>query len=245
MNADDSDVIRAAHGAYLPARLEPRRTSRLHGIEYFGEDWFGHNADLTISSVLLRFNPRIGVAIVVAAAADNAFGVLAGLFGPALPEFTELRIPRPLRQSELEMLERRAYLGKVRPGRTSDRALPLAIGQAVVHHFAAMPHNPAIYGSRCGLRKTRSSSVSPRTVRNLPLSICAPVSFRDVRVHQEWQAAVAARVIARRDPADHPLMASAIDVRAARTAGKTPANSPMRQAVTIPEAMTGKLTLNA
>jgi hypothetical protein len=81
------------------------------GWKFYGAGWFGHNADLEEASALLRFNPEQGIAIVVEAAGNSAFSVLAGLMGTALPEFANLKAPRFLNSQECSALELDQYVG--------------------------------------------------------------------------------------------------------------------------------------
>jgi len=81
------------------------------GWKYYGDDWFGHNSNRTGSSALLRFNPRQRIAVVVEAADSSAFIVLAGLFGAALPEVSNLRPPRLLNPQESAGLHLDRYAG--------------------------------------------------------------------------------------------------------------------------------------
>ena len=103
--------------ASLQARLvplpgwSPAEQAAGIGWKYYGEGWFGHNANLTTSSALLRFNPRGGIAIVLSAGADAAFSALAGLFGAALPELINLKIPRFLNPAERGAVRLERYVG--------------------------------------------------------------------------------------------------------------------------------------
>jgi CubicO group peptidase (beta-lactamase class C family) len=81
------------------------------GWKYYGADWFGHNANPTGSSALLRFNPKQRIAVVVEAADSSAFIVLAALFGTALPEFSNLRPLRLLNPQESAGLHLDGYAG--------------------------------------------------------------------------------------------------------------------------------------
>ena len=81
------------------------------GWKHYGGRWFGHNSTTVGSSALLRFNPEQHIAIVIEASDDTAFVVLAGLFGTALPEFTNLRPPRLLPSKESGALQFDRYTG--------------------------------------------------------------------------------------------------------------------------------------
>jgi hypothetical protein len=94
----------------LPGWSPSERATCL-GWKHYGGSWFGHNSNAGGSSALLRFNVEEDVAVVVEAADDAAFIVLAGLFGRALPEFADLRPPRILSTSERAAVELERYTG--------------------------------------------------------------------------------------------------------------------------------------
>lgn len=82
-----------------------------YGWKDYGGGWFGHNANMSDCSALLRFNPREAIGIVLAASGDAAFFTLAGLVGTALPEFASLQPPRMLSAQECCVLPLEQYPG--------------------------------------------------------------------------------------------------------------------------------------
>lgn len=81
------------------------------GWKFYGAGWFGHNAIMTHSSAVLRFIPTQRLAVAIIAANDAAFGTLAGLFGPLVPEVANLRAPRFLGPGGGEALTIGAFTG--------------------------------------------------------------------------------------------------------------------------------------
>ena len=81
------------------------------GWKYYGDGWFGHNALLRDESTLARFNVDNRIGIVVTGDNRLATLVLARLFGRALPEFSQLKIPRPLPNWEPNESDLDAYTG--------------------------------------------------------------------------------------------------------------------------------------
>jgi Beta-lactamase len=93
-----------------------------HGIclgwKYYGDGWYGHNALLSTTSVVVRFHLEDQIGLVVTADNRSAAVTLARVFGRMLPEFRDLKLPRPLSGSELSRSEIEACLGTYANGDT-------------------------------------------------------------------------------------------------------------------------------
>jgi hypothetical protein len=86
------------------------------GWKYYGDGWFGHNALLIATSVVVRFHLQEQIGIVVTADNRSAAVTLARVFGRMLPEFRDFKLPRPLFGSELRHSELEAIVGNYANG---------------------------------------------------------------------------------------------------------------------------------
>jgi CubicO group peptidase (beta-lactamase class C family) len=119
----------------------PAEQAACIGWKYYGAGWYGHNANMTSCSALLRFNPREGTALAMAGAGDTTFLMLAGVFGTLLPELANLRIPRLLVSGAEELFESAPYVGRFSRARThievataSQRRLSFTFGTTDSEH---------------------------------------------------------------------------------------------------------------
>jgi CubicO group peptidase (beta-lactamase class C family) len=67
------------------------------GWKCYGEGWYGHNAQLPDSSLVVRFNPGARSGILVSAHGPGAGLVYARMFGQLMPEVRARDTPKPLR----------------------------------------------------------------------------------------------------------------------------------------------------
>jgi len=66
------------------------------GWKYYGAGWYGHQMGTDHASMSFRAHLKKRIAIVAAARAAIATGVLARIFGEVIPELFSLKLPRPL-----------------------------------------------------------------------------------------------------------------------------------------------------
>jgi CubicO group peptidase (beta-lactamase class C family) len=94
----------------LPGWNPLERGIRL-GWKYHGSGWFGHQSVWPRSSALVRVNPQRGIELALLSR-DHAASVIAGrIFGDALPELFELRMPPPLPRAAAPV-DTRLYVGR-------------------------------------------------------------------------------------------------------------------------------------
>ncbi len=93
----------------LPGWNPLERGIRL-GWKYHGGGWFGHQSVWPRSSALVRVNPRRGIELGVLSRDHAASVVAARVFGDALPELFELRMPPPLPRGAL--VDTQLYVGR-------------------------------------------------------------------------------------------------------------------------------------
>lgn len=67
------------------------------GWKSYGEGWYGHNAQLPNSSLVVRFNPRTRCGVLVSAQGPSAGIIYARMFGQLMPEVRVRNTPKPLR----------------------------------------------------------------------------------------------------------------------------------------------------
>lgn len=79
----------------LPGWNPIERGIRL-GWKWYGCGWFGHNSVWPRAALMVRIQPRRGIAIAVAARDHPAGAIAARLFGALLPEFAGARLPKLL-----------------------------------------------------------------------------------------------------------------------------------------------------
>ncbi len=91
------------------------------GWKFFGEGWYGHNMAVPGGSLLVRIHMKNRIALVVASKEVPASLITLRLFGRLLPEYTALRIPRPVPAAVTA--ERAAHI----VGTYENRALELRI----------------------------------------------------------------------------------------------------------------------
>lgn len=115
----------------------PNEQAVRRGWKCYGDGWFGHNANLSDRSALLRVNPLERLAIVISANDPNgAVFAASGVFGDLLPEFRNLRPPRLLKADEAAVLDVHAHVGRYVQARTTvevtqdeQGALHLVVGE--------------------------------------------------------------------------------------------------------------------
>ncbi len=81
------------------------------GWKYHGENWFGHGSIWPNASAMVRVQPRIGVAIVVASTSHPAPLAASRVFANLLPEYKRLSLPQPLTADAAERLDLQSYCG--------------------------------------------------------------------------------------------------------------------------------------
>jgi CubicO group peptidase (beta-lactamase class C family) len=124
----------------------PAEQAACLGWKYYGSGWYGHNANMTTTSALLRFNPRQRMAIAVAGSNDTAYLTLAGLLGTALPEFANLRIPRLLKSQPGESRTTDPYIGSYSHGPTRVEVMNGSQGCLSVSFQSRVPGSTLIQG---------------------------------------------------------------------------------------------------
>lgn len=117
----------------------PVERSICRGWKCYGEGWFGHNANLSDRSAILRLHPQEQLAIVVSANDTNgAVFAASGVFGDLLPEFRNLRPPRLLRTDEAAALPVRDHVGRYGQVRT---VVEVTLDDQGALHLGVAPRN--------------------------------------------------------------------------------------------------------
>lgn len=111
------------------------------GWKYYGEEWFGHTADLPNTVTSLRFNPRDRTAIVMSASREIAPFAFSCLFRDYLPEVTNPTFPRRLTPTECNSLQPDAYVGIYAQARTRVEITANNDGRLL---FAVTSEDPAL-----------------------------------------------------------------------------------------------------
>lgn len=99
--------IMRSHSHALPG-WNPFERSICLGWKCYESGWYGHNAILAGTSVIVRFSPSTGVALVVAGRSDHidaALTIFMHILGRSVPEFSRMKVPRRIpRQNDAEGL---------------------------------------------------------------------------------------------------------------------------------------------
>jgi CubicO group peptidase (beta-lactamase class C family) len=82
------------------------------GWKHLGEHWFGHNSLWPHASAIVRVQPQLGIAIVIASAYQAAPLIGGKLFGALLPEYKHVSFPKPLAADAVAALDRDLYCGR-------------------------------------------------------------------------------------------------------------------------------------
>jgi CubicO group peptidase (beta-lactamase class C family) len=80
------------------------------GWKWYGHGWFGHQSAWPGSSALLRISPEREIALALISRDHAATVIAARVFGTALPELFDLRMPAPLASAGRPDLQR--YVGR-------------------------------------------------------------------------------------------------------------------------------------
>src|SRR5690606_34264801 len=76
--------------------------------------WFGHNSTIPGAAAFVRVNPAEKFALVLMSR-DHSVATVAGkLFGKLLPQFSQMKMPRPLSQAQRDGLELARFAGTYR-----------------------------------------------------------------------------------------------------------------------------------
>jgi CubicO group peptidase (beta-lactamase class C family) len=82
------------------------------GWKHHGGHWYGHNSLWPGASAVVRVQPRLGAAIVIASTYHPAPLIGGKLFRELLPEYRDASFPRPLAGDALARLDHETYRGR-------------------------------------------------------------------------------------------------------------------------------------
>jgi hypothetical protein len=97
----------------LPGWSPLERGVRL-GWKSTGDGWFGHSSVLPGAAAFVRIHPRNEIGLLIASRDHAPTVVAANVFGRALPEFSTLRVPKPLTEDEAARHNLERYVGVYR-----------------------------------------------------------------------------------------------------------------------------------
>ncbi len=81
------------------------------GWKHYGLGWYGHNSVLPRAPALVRCHTDHRIAFVVAATEHSPASITGALFGPLLPQFVPLQMPKLLSEAQAACLDTTPYVG--------------------------------------------------------------------------------------------------------------------------------------